>query len=247
MSRFRLLLVPLLLAPITVFAQTRYGSDVSSMEMEGTIGPYRVGLNYTVRNDTQLIAAHYFYASQLRNIPLTGTTHGETVEWKGSDGSAFHLHFVGNGSNGNEPLTFYNSVGLRGTWVLGSRTLPVDLRGGWSTPNPGERFYGYVTTKSDASFESMVEAAQKAILSANPALTAKYVHFPLSVNFEHSHLLLHNPAELRANWNRVFPSRFVKRLREDIPHEMFGHEGETSLGLGDLWFDDKGITAVNVE
>lgn len=218
------------------------------MEMYGTIGSYRVGLNYTVRNKTELVTAHYFYNSQLKDIQLTGAVQGEAVDLKGEDGSIFHLHFVGNGSNGAEPLTFYNSVGLTGIWVLGSRTLPVKLTGDHGTSNPGERLYEDVTSQPDAEFEAMIQAARRAILKGDPDLAAKYAHFPLRVNIGgKDHLILEDPAELKANWSRVFSRAFIAKLREDIPHEMFVHEGQAMVGAGDLGFDDTGLTVVNAD
>jgi hypothetical protein len=133
---------------------------LESMEARGTVGSYIIGLNYTVRDHTGLVAAHYFYASQLKDIPLNGSVKGELVELHGTDGSVFHLHFVGNGSNGTEPLTFYNSIGLTGEWVLGARALPVKLRLEHGTQNPGQPMYTNVTSQSDAAFEAMVQIVQ---------------------------------------------------------------------------------------
>jgi hypothetical protein len=237
----------LIAVPVPLATQPFADIDLSSTEMYGTIGSYRVGLNYTVRNRTELVRAHYFYASQLKDIPLTGALQGEAVDLKGEDGSIFRLHFVGNGSNGAEPLTFYNSVGLTGILVLGSRTLPVNLTGEHGTSNPGQRLYENVTSQPDAEFEAMIQAARRAILRGDPNLAAKYVHFPLRVNIDRKHLMLQNPAQLEANWPRVFSPAFIAKLRKDIPHEMFVHEGEAMLGQGHLWFDDKGLTVVNAE
>jgi len=100
--------------PVPLAAQPSAQNDLTSMEIYGTIGSYSVGLNYTVRNKTDLVTAHYLYASQLKDLRLTGQVRGEGIELKGEDGSIFHLHLVGNRSNGKEPLTFYNSVGLTG-------------------------------------------------------------------------------------------------------------------------------------
>ena len=154
-----------------------------SMVMLGTIGPYRVGVNYTVRDNTELVAAHYFYVSQGKDIALTGKAGDGGVEWKGADGSAFHLRFVGNASSekGKE-LTFYTSVGLRGTWVLGEKTLPVTLEGGYSTANPGQRMYADVTDEPDAAFEAKVEAFRKAVLAGDKAAAMTFVGFPLEVD-----------------------------------------------------------------
>ena len=53
-------------------------TTLTSMTMQGTIGPYRVGVNYTVRDNTEMVAAHYFYVSQGKDIALTG--------WRGMAG-----------------------------------------------------------------------------------------------------------------------------------------------------------------
>ena len=215
------------------------------MEMKGTIGPYRIGLNYTVRNRTELVTAHYFYFSKLNDIPLTGTVSGDSVVWKGMDGGVFRLRFTGNGSNGTAPLTFYNSIGLSGTWVLGSRTFPVKLVGTHDTANPGERFYADVTSASDSSVEQMARDAQSAIVGGDQLLAAKLVHFPLRVYKAKRHFTIGDSAELQKNWLQVFSPAFVARIQNESPHEMFVHDGAAMLGDGELWFDDKGITAVN--
>ncbi len=218
---------------------------LSSMEMSGTIGSYPVGLNYTARNNVDLVAAHYFYVSQLKNIALNGSVHGQAVELQGADGSTFHLHFIGNGSNGNDPLTFYNSIGLAGTWYLNGKTLPVQLMGSHSTENPGRRLYTGVTSRSDAEFEQMVQAALSAILSNDPVAAARYVAFPLRVNFKSGHMTIRNASALKAAWIRTFPAPFRNVIRSTVPHEMFVHNGEAMLGNGDLWFGDKGLISVN--
>lgn len=239
------LLLILIAVPIALAAQGTSDANLSSMEMYGTIGPHKVGLNYTVRNDTKLVAAHYFYASNLTNIALAGSVKGETVEFKGEDGSVFHLHFVGNGSNGSRPLTFDNSIGLSGTWALGSRTLPVKLQDDHGTPNPGQPLYAQVTNHSDAKFEEMVRTVRKAILSDDAHLVAMYVSLPLRVNFEHHVLTIRSRAQFEADWSLIFSPAMVARIRADIPHEMFVHEGEAMLGSGDLWFDQRGVAAIN--
>jgi hypothetical protein len=216
-----------------------------SMEARGTIGPYRIGLNYTVCRNTELVAAHYFYASQLKNVPLTGTVRGESVALQGTDGSTFRLHFVGNGSNGDQPLTFYNSIGLRGSWSLGGRDLPTELQFEHSTENPEQRLYSQVTSQSDAAFETMVKSAQEAILKGDPNAASKYIHFPLKVNAEPRSFSIGSQTELQRHWSQIFTDDFLAKLRNDVPHEMLVHDGEAMLGDGELWFDDRGLVTVN--
>lgn len=231
--------------PVPLSAQVSNTDKLESMEATGTVGQYRIGLNYTVREQTDLVEAHYFYVSQSKNIPLTGAVSGESVHFHGADGSDFTLHFIGNGSNGKDHLTFYNSVGLTGTWTLGNRDLPAELHFSHSTANPGQRLYSQVTDKSDAAFESMVNAAKDAILSGDPVATARYVHFPLLVNTSHENRVIHSLSALRTNWSAIFAPDFIAKLRLDSTHEMFVHNGEAMLGDGELWFDDRGLVALN--
>lgn len=102
-----------------------------------------------------------------------------------------------------------------------------------------------MTDKSDAAFESMVNAARDAILSGNSVATARYVHFPLLVNTSHKNLVIHSASALETNWSAIFTPDFVAKLRLDSTHEMFVHNGEAMLGDGELWFDDRGLVAVN--
>jgi len=228
-------------------AQSLSDDDLSSFEMHGKIGDFRVGLNFTVRDKTNLVAAHYFYASQLENIVLSGEVQGETVLFKGEDGSTFQLRFVGNGSNGSDLLTFYTSVGLKGAWTLGTRTLPVTLHMEYGTVNPGQRLYDQVTPKADAAFELLVQAARRAILDHDVVRASALIHFPLTVNLAHRSIKVKNLDQLKTNWSVAFPQTLIAKLREDIPHEMFVHEGEAMLGQGELWFDEFGLTVVNEE
>lgn len=263
MSKARVLTALLMLSALLPFltggapCQSTHPDRFSSREINSSVGPFRIGLNFTVRNDIELLKAHYFYASDLVDIPLTGTVSGEQVQFKGQDGSLFQLHFVGNGSNGTNPLTFYNSIGLIGTWTLGpgqsSRTvpvispLPVKLIGGYGTANPGERLYAGVTAEPDHTFEEMVQAFRRSALAGDRTAIAHYLHFPLWIKSATGHsFLIRNPTQLRTRWSQIFTPAMIERLRNAIPHEMFVHDGQAMLGEGEFWFDEHGLTSVNV-
>ena len=65
---------------------------VDYFEVVGSIGPYRVGANLTIRDHRALVAAHYFYARKPADIPLTGDVTGETVTLREPGGGRFDLH-----------------------------------------------------------------------------------------------------------------------------------------------------------
>jgi uncharacterized protein (DUF2132 family) len=58
---------------------------------------------------------------------------------------------------------------------------------------------------------------------------------------------IQNAAQLITAWDSIFTPSFLARLRNDLPHDLFVHEGMAMLGDGDVWFDAKGAAALNVE
>jgi hypothetical protein len=193
-------------------------------------------------------SGHYFYGKYLVDIPITGTLHDGVFSIMGADGGVFTLRFKGNGSEGNRPLDFNNSVGLAGSWSGGGRVLPVSL--GNITMGPGEpedgRRYAYVTNRSDAAFEAIAQAWLRAVLAGDRRSAARYTHFPLRVNSGGTHRMIRSASELSAQWDTIFTPAYLASLRKDMPHDMFGHEGLVSLGSGDAWFGDTGAEALNV-
>src|SRR6185312_9575898 len=218
-------------------------TGLSTIEMSGTIGTYRVGLNVSVRDSAQFAGGHYFYASRLANIPLTGRVDGETVTLTEPGGGVFHLHLVTNAATTDRPLSFYTSTGLVGTWTSGSATLPVSL--GIETVYPGmgpTPWYGDVTTRSDAAFETMVRHFLHGALTGNRQEAAQAVSFPLRVNGE-KRLIIRSKSSFYAHWNDIFTPTYLAVLRNAIPHEMFVRDGQAMVGNGAAWFGAKGATS----
>ncbi|HXE15478.1 MAG TPA: hypothetical protein VN633_25365 [Bryobacteraceae bacterium] len=55
-----------------------------------------------------------------------------------------------------------------------------------------------------------------------------------------------NAAQLVSAWDSIFTPAFLAHLRDDLPHDMFVHQGMAMLGDGDVWFDAKGAAVLNV-
>lgn len=216
---------------------------------DGTVGDAKVGMSLAL-NGNAVTRGHYFYYRYLKDIALTGTQSGSNVTLHEAGGT-FTLHFVGNGSNGDKPLDFPNSVGLEGTWTDGSKTLPVKLSGGGDrsaadTP-PGPR-YGDISSESDAAFEARAQGFYFAALKGDPKVAARFVHFPLRVNWGPTrHELIRSPKQLVDNWNRIFTPQYLVALRDAAPHDMPVMKSEYAmLGAGLVYFSDKGAEVVNV-
>ena len=220
------------------------GDNSGTYEMDGTIGPYRVGAQMTV-SDGQFVAGHYFYATQLKDIPLTGAAAGAHLTLSEPGGGVFQLTLKGNGGVGGDGSSFSTSVGLVGTWTQGAKTLPVNLGFGEVDPGgPPNPRYADVTTDSDAAFEARVTRLLHAVLSGDKAGAAALVSYPLSVNGAKP-LTIRTPASFEARWGQIFTPGMLATLRTAMPHEMFVHEGQAMVANGAAWFDAKGLSALN--
>jgi hypothetical protein len=222
------------------FAQASY---------DGTVGDMKVGMTLALDGNT-VTRAHYFYYRHLKDIALTGTQSGSKLTLKEASGT-FNLHFVGNGSNGSAPLDFPNSVGLEGTWTDGSKTLPVKLSGGGdrsSVETPAGPQYGAITSETDQAFEARAQGFYFAALKGDARTAARYVDYPLRVNWTPTHHeLIKSPKQLVDNWNRIFTPNYIAALRDAAPHDMPVMKSEYAmLGAGLAYFSDKGVEVLNV-
>jgi hypothetical protein len=110
--------LPLIALPATLlgfyailFSQQK--TQLVQHQYEGTLGTSRIGLTVT-REGNDIKGGHYFYQKFLRDISITGSTQGSHVTLAEEGGGTFSLDFVGNGSEGGNPLDFENSIAARG-------------------------------------------------------------------------------------------------------------------------------------
>ncbi|KGM32346.1 hypothetical protein [Inquilinus limosus] len=224
-------------------------ADAESFNFEGTLGPTRVGMTLVVQDGKIAAPSHYFYQKHLTDIPLTGdAAKGVTLTEPG--GGTFALQFKGNGSNGSDPLTFDNSVGLTGTWTgKDGKALPValDLTGNAGPTAPGERWYQDLTSESDAAFEAKVQGFYTTVMAGDRAGAANFVHFPLTVNVTaKEHLRITSPDQLNAHWDKIFTPAWLKQAGTALPHDLAVIDGMAALGSGLAYFSDKGVETINV-
>jgi hypothetical protein len=234
-------------------AQTSEGLLVA--QCDGTLGTTQAGMTLEVKQET-ITGGYYFTANDLRDIPITGSLRDGRIVISGADGSSFDFRFKSNASEHGEELSFDNSVGLIGTRQYNGKVEKVDLRfltmgqsTGLSTgQSPEDRRYAFTTDLSDMDFESIVRKWRLAVLSGNRKEAAKYTHFPLRVNAQHKHRTIRTPAELFAQWDRIFTPAYLSRIKKDLPHDMLGENSSllVTLGPGDVWFGDKGIEVLNL-
>ncbi|WP_082902553.1 hypothetical protein [Paraburkholderia ginsengiterrae] len=230
-------------------ALAQSNNEVVTAVYEGTLGSQRIGMTLIVKDGQLIPDSHYFYNKHLTDIPLTGTA-GRSLTLKEPGGGTFTLHFEGNGSNGNAPLAFENSIGLSGSWTgPDSKTYPVALAGGGGpgpAAPPDTRRYQDVTDKSDTAFEAQAQGFYKAVLTGDRAAAARYVSFPLRVNFSPTrHVQIKTPTELNAQWSKIFNAAWLKKAADAAPHDMPVIRGQAMLGNGLAFFGSSGAEVIN--
>jgi hypothetical protein len=212
--------------------------DVQTWALSGTVGGHPVGAELTVAGNNRFDGGHYFYVSQLKDIPLTGSETGATLTLNEPGGGVFHLTLQGGAD-------FGTASALTGVWTLGSQTLPVTLSLDSARSGAGgAQMYADVTSDSDAVFEAKVRRFLSAVLTGNKAVAATTVSYPLAVNGAHP-LTVKTAAQLQADWSRIFTPALIAQLKTAVPHDMFVHNGQAMVANGAAWFDAKGAAALN--
>lgn len=222
-------------------------ATVSRETFTGTVGKSRIGMTLLVNAKGKVIGGHYFYASDLKDIPLRAGTQGSGIILFAPKGGQFALHFKGNGSEEGKPLDFHNSVGMEGRWMKTDSSYPVKLQMEQSWQGPADaRWYEDVTSESDAAFEARVQSFYKAVLAGDRAMAARYVDFPLRVNHDGRSRMVKTAAQLSSQWGQIFTPACIDAFRNAMPHDMFVRNGQAMLGDGIAWFGPKGAQVINV-
>ena len=220
--------------------------DLQTYELSGEVGTHAIGMSLTIEGAARFDVGHYFYVSQLMDIPLTGSENGPTFTLTEPGGGVFRLRLFGNGGVGGDGRDMATSVRASGTWTQGGRTLPVNLsiESDYAGP-PNGHLYADVTSASDAAFEAQVKRFLDAVLAGNRSAAGALVSYPLAVNGGAHPMSVKSPGQLTADWERIFTPALLAELRTAVPHEMFVHEGQAMVAGGAVWFDAKGASAIN--
>lgn len=232
-----------------VFATAARAQAPDDWQMRGTVGPYPIGMDLIVNGHDHVASGFYFYTRELKDIPLTQMTGDAPIVLRELDGTSFHLHFVGNGSEHGSPLSFNNSVAMAGTWTRGAKTLPVkiDFDGMSGNDQPGHR-YAMITKEDDATFEAKARGFLRGVVTGDKDEAASAVSFPLGVNGPgKQHRIIKDRAALMAQWRTIFTPAFVAQLRTAVPHDMFVRDIGAMVVHGAVWFNDKGAYQLNLD
>jgi hypothetical protein len=106
-----------------------------------------------------------------------------------------------------------------------------------------------ITDETDDAFEARAQGFYFAALKGDPKQAARFVHFPLRVNWSATHHeMIGSANQLAANWNRIFTPKYLAALRDAVPHDMPVIKSQYAmLGAGLAFFTDKGVEVLNAQ
>lgn len=219
-------------------------TEARRLTLSGTLGGTVIGMSFALRGRDEIVSGHYYRGRNPVDIPLTITRRGDDIIMHDPGGGTFHLRLHGHDDSA-PPFDFWNSIGLRGTYVEGNQQRPVRL--GFESIVPGEaggRWYRDVTERPDADYEAVVRRFLEAAIAGDRRAATGAVSFPLRVNGPCPRSVP-NRARLLEQWDAIFTPAYVARLRTAIPHEMFVRQGLAMVAHGAVWFDADGAVVLN--
>jgi len=255
LRRFLLFLVSILFA-LPLAASAPLLQDPGLYDYLGDLDG-KTGIGLTLhRRAGDKVTGYYFYKRYLKDIPLSGEFTGERdLELREMDASGklagtFTLHFaesdpkhrIGDGK------TLLTVDVLTGTWTSAdqSKSYPVYL--GLTTivgAEEGKR-YAVAGSTDDASVEKSVQAFCAAVLKGDRNTVAGLVHYPAAFSVKGRRTKARNDQEFLADYDEIFTPRFLEKIRDAVPHNMFANSEGIMIADGAVWFDEKGrVKALN--
>jgi hypothetical protein len=234
----------LMIFGITQHSYARNSNNFITEQYRGKIGRNYLGMDIVVRNHVDFVSGYYYIGWQDVNIPLSAEILGKELVLSTPNGVSMHLHFfTGRIDPVKQPLNFYNSLGLKGSWTNGKIILPVQLHGRWFHYGIWHgSWYGSISSEPDSAFEAHARQFLAGALSGNRRKTAGAISFPLHV----WNKTIQTKKELYAQWNQIFTPQYLAILRTIVPHDMLVENGRALAANGAVQFDGKGAKFLEV-
>jgi hypothetical protein len=194
------------------------------------------------------VTGYYFYASQLKDIRLTGTiADGKRIELRelgtgGGTEAEISGEFPDKDPQGKVKGNLTCDV-ITGRWRKADRSkeLPLFLRTTVSLPDPHGHRYEVAGAKDDETINRAAEKFRKAAMDGDKERIASMIRYPITVYMNHKKTKIENREQMIANYDAIFTPGYRKAIENSIPRDMFARYDGIMLGdRGEVWFDDEG-------
>jgi hypothetical protein len=208
-----------------------------------------IGLSLEDSQDRTQLRGVYFYKKCFKDLPPEGEYTGEraiVLRERGVNGvvsGMFVLRFADRAPRGSVGDVRLDQEVLVGEWTSadGTKQYPVYLRlRGTMRLSPGQSCYAVAGAMDDALIEHNAQAFYRGVLAGNRKIVARYVTYPVSFFLHGRRRMAANEAEFMKSYRAIFTKDFVKRIAQDIHHQMFANAKGIMLADGAVWFDEQG-------
>ncbi len=216
-------------------------------DYDGTLGgKYRVRMTLVFSGET--VQGMYFYASQLRDIALSGRLVDsqqlllEETDAQGAVTGRFETSFPERDPGdtyGDSPLT---CDVIAGEWVSadGKTRLPVYLTARSSISGSLKHRYGAIGVGDDRVVNDGAAAFWRALKKGDQQAVASRIAYPITLHLDGRKRRFKSSAELLPHFAAIFTPEFTARILHAMPRNLFVRDEGAMLGNGEVWFNAAG-------
>ena len=217
-----------------------------SWTYDGVVGPNRV--RFELMQTDGNVTGYYFYASQLKEIRLTGTiADGKQIRLQesginGEPEAEINGEFAEKDPRGQLKGQLTCDI-IVGTWKKadGSEKLPIFLRTIVSLPDPHGHRYRVAGANDDETINRAAERFRKAVMDGDKETVASLIRYPITVYVDQREMKIENREQMTANYDAIFTPGYRTAIENSIPRDMFARYDGIMLGeRGEVWFDENG-------
>lgn len=216
---------------------------------DGTIGDgdgYRVRMTLVFYEER--VSGSYFYASQLRDIPLQGAIENgaditlDELDAQGKVTARFEGKFAERDPRGKFTSSKLECEVIVGSWQrLGSSSrLPVYFSMNSGTGGTLENRYAVAGASDDALIHQNAYRFWNAVKQGDKKTVASLISYPIKVGLSSGSKSLRGPSDLIANYDAIFSPRYREAILNALPRNMFARDQGIMLGRGEVWFGPDG-------
>lgn len=247
------LLLALLLAPLQALAVCSKPQPGWLWNYDGTMGgQYRIRM--TLVFGEKEITGVYFYASQLKDIPLRGRMLDgtrvvlEEHDAAGAVSARFEAEFPEQDPGGKYGDSKLECEIIRGTWSRpdGGAAIPVSLSMESGTAASLNNRYAALGVNDPEKLHRNSQAFWLAVKRDDRKAVAALIRYPIRVDTAASRKRYATARELLADYELIFTPPFREEIALGLPRNMFVRSEGAMLGSGQVWFGPDGkVMALN--
>jgi len=209
-------------------------------------GKYQI--QATLTREGESIKGVYFYHKYLKDIELSGNMqsandiHLSELDGSGNESAVFSGEFVTQDPRGKFKSTNLKCEVLIGTWESSKSDIkfPFYLSMSGGVHGKISNRYAVAGATSNDLVHKNAYAFWIAVKENNKEEVAKYISYPIQVNFNKKDHYIKNAIEFVTNYDSIMPKWKRDAIIKSIPHNMFAKYTGIMLGRGVVWFGPDG-------